>query len=183
MQRWAVLRKISDTVLVFQTLSWYDCYHFFLPICSLWNPWFLSHGEHFFRSKIEHSLFNPEFILVLSAQVSSSVYCLPGSPTTQQLCSDQVAKFRFRIQWPSPTQPGTWILNKKFHNGPFRSRAPWLEKAFSIADRMRRWQSAGNLALWLICQGSKHWFVICSSEVHPLASGNSDSSDLWPLAT
>ena len=96
---------------------------------------------------------------------------------------DQVAKFRFCILCPSPTQPGTWILNKKFHNGPFRSRAPRLEKAFSVADRMRRWKSAGNLALWLICQGSKHWFVICSSEVHPLTSGNSDSSDLRPLAT
>lgn len=62
MQRWAVLRKINDTVLVFQTLSWFACYHFFrqpvifLPICSLWNPWFLSHREYCFRSKIKHSL-------------------------------------------------------------------------------------------------------------------------------
>lgn len=164
MQRWAVLRKINDTVLVFQTLSWFACYHFFrqpvifLPTCSLWNPWFLSHREYCFRSKIKHSL-RSTLNSPWCSQPSFFFSVLPAW-RSHHSASGQAAKFRLCIQCPSPTQPGAWIMNKKLHNGPFRSWDPRLEKAFSVADSMRRWKSAGNLTLWLTCQRSKHWFVL-----------------------
>lgn len=89
-----VSRKVSDTVIDLQLLSWADSYHFF-RCQSHFSP-FVLFGTHpesglwkilFSGWRKKHSLLHPEFIWGLLSQVPSLMYCiLPENSTSQRPC-------------------------------------------------------------------------------------------------
>lgn len=151
MQRWAVLRKINDTVLVFQTLSWLPAI-ISLGSQSSFSPLVLFGTldsclieSTVFRSKIKHSLrFNPNSPWCSQPSFFFSHACLPGGPTTRQVAKLLNSGSAFNVLVLPSQERELWTRSIMDLSG---HEIRGLRRHFPVADSMR----SGNLQGISLC--------------------------------